>query len=97
MVNIEANKPFKNIGPGEFIKEELEVRNWRQEDLAKILGMSLKSINSSLAFSDSCLFSGELRYFLKYVFNFSGLGDKIYPHHGRVYRTKLEDDSVCSE
>lgn len=38
-------KPFLNIGPGEFIKEELEVRNWRQEDLAEILGISLKSVN----------------------------------------------------
>jgi HTH-type transcriptional regulator/antitoxin HigA len=42
-----ANKyiPFLNIGPGEFIKEELETRNWKQEDLAEILGMSLKSVN----------------------------------------------------
>lgn len=42
-----ANKytPFLNLGPGEFIKEELETRNWKQEDLAAILGMSLKSVN----------------------------------------------------
>lgn len=38
-------KPFLNFGPGEFIKEELEVRNWRQEDLSEIIGMSYKSIN----------------------------------------------------
>jgi len=38
-------KPFLNIGPGEFVKEELEARNWRQEDLASILGVSLKSVN----------------------------------------------------
>ena len=37
--------PFLNIGPGEFIKEELETRSWKQEDLAAILGMSLKSVN----------------------------------------------------
>ena len=37
--------PFLNIGPGEFIKEELETRNWRQEDLADIIGISLKSVN----------------------------------------------------
>ena len=42
-----ANKytPFLNIGPGEFIKEELGTRNWKQEDLSAILGMSLKSVN----------------------------------------------------
>lgn len=42
---VSKNIPFLNIGPGEFIKEELEVRNWRQEDLAHILGISLKSVN----------------------------------------------------
>lgn len=38
-------RPYMNIGPGEFIKEELDARNWRQEDLADILGVSLKSVN----------------------------------------------------
>lgn len=38
-------KPYMNIGPGAFIKEELETRNWRQEDLGEILGISLKSVN----------------------------------------------------
>jgi HTH-type transcriptional regulator/antitoxin HigA len=37
--------PYLNIGPGDFIQEELEVRNWRQEDLADILGVSKKTIN----------------------------------------------------
>jgi hypothetical protein len=37
---INKNIPFINIGPGEFIKEELEVLNWRQEDLAEVLWMS---------------------------------------------------------
>ena len=37
--------PYINIGPGEFIREELEIHNWSQEDFAKILGMSLKSVN----------------------------------------------------
>ncbi len=42
---IKNYKPYFNIGPGPFIKEELEARNWRQEDLAEIMGMLLKSIN----------------------------------------------------
>lgn len=38
-------KPFISIPPGEFIKEELEERGWSQDDLAKVLGLSLKSVN----------------------------------------------------
>ena len=40
-----ALKPFQNIPPGEFIKEELEERGWTQGDLADILGMAPKSIS----------------------------------------------------
>ena len=38
-------KPFISIEPGEFIKEELEIRDWRQEDLARILGITPKHLN----------------------------------------------------
>ena len=31
--------------PGEFLRDELEVRDWTQEDFAKIVGMSVRSIN----------------------------------------------------
>jgi HTH-type transcriptional regulator/antitoxin HigA len=39
------HKPFINIGTGDIIKDELEVLNWTQEDLANIMGMSKKGIN----------------------------------------------------
>ena len=42
---LEKYKPYQNIGPGDFIKEELEFRGWLQTDLAEILGMSKKTIN----------------------------------------------------
>jgi len=38
-------KPYINIGPGEFIKEEMEVRNWTNEDLAQVLGLNPKTIS----------------------------------------------------
>jgi len=41
-------KPYLNIGPGEFIKEEMEVRNWTNEDLAQVLGLSTKTISELL-------------------------------------------------
>ena len=42
---VENVKQFMNIGTGEFIKEELEIRNWQQGDLAEVLGMSKKFVN----------------------------------------------------
>ena len=42
---VEDIKPFMNVEPGEFIREELEIRNWQQGDLAEVLGMSKKFIN----------------------------------------------------
>jgi len=37
--------PYFNIGPGPFIKEELKARGWRREDLAEIMGISLKLLD----------------------------------------------------
>lgn len=36
------------IGPGEFIKEEMEERNWSQEALAQLLGISPETVNNLL-------------------------------------------------
>lgn len=41
-------KPFMNIGPGFFIKEELAERGWTQADLAEVLGISLKHLNQMI-------------------------------------------------
>lgn len=38
-------KPYINFGPGDHIKDELQIRNWTQETLAEISGISLKHIN----------------------------------------------------
>lgn len=35
--------------PGEFIRDELDARNWTQEDLAEILGRPLRTINQIIA------------------------------------------------
>ena len=48
MANIKNLKPFKVLGPGYFIQEQMDVREWTQEDLAAVLGMSIKSINQLL-------------------------------------------------
>ena len=40
--------PYMNIGPGEFIKEEIEIRNWTNEDLAQVLNLTAKTISELL-------------------------------------------------
>jgi HTH-type transcriptional regulator/antitoxin HigA len=35
--------------PGEFIRDELQTRNWTQEDLAEILGRPLRTVNQIIA------------------------------------------------
>ena len=41
-------KPHINIGPGEFIKEEMEARNWTNEDLAQVLDLNPKTVSELL-------------------------------------------------
>jgi HTH-type transcriptional regulator/antitoxin HigA len=41
----EAFSPAEAFPPGEFIRDELEARDWTQEDLAEILGCSLRLVN----------------------------------------------------
>ena len=41
----ETLKPFYNPGPGDIIKDAMEELGWQQDDLAEILGLSLKSVN----------------------------------------------------
>ena len=39
---------IKKFGPGYFIKEQLELRDWTQEDLARVSNISAKHINKIL-------------------------------------------------
>jgi len=38
-------RPAEVFAPGEFIREELEVRGWRQSDLAEIIGRSITEVS----------------------------------------------------
>ncbi len=48
MTSIKNLKAAKKFGPGYFIKEQMEIRGWVQEELADVLGLSLKHLNSIL-------------------------------------------------
>ncbi|NCB47578.1 helix-turn-helix domain-containing protein, partial [bacterium] len=42
-------KPFKTIGPGDVIKDEMEFYGWSQKDLAEILDISEKHLSQLLS------------------------------------------------
>lgn len=48
MINIKELKAAKKFGPGYFIREQMEIRNWTQEDLAEVLGITVKHLNKIL-------------------------------------------------
>lgn len=81
-------KPFLNIGPGEFIKEELEARDWRQEDLAEILGISLKSVNKLIMNKQSITI--ETARLLSKAF---GQSPQYWMNLDTNYRLRLQSES----
>ncbi len=48
MAHIDKLRAAKKFGPGYFIREQMEIRGWVQQELAEVLGISLKHLNSIL-------------------------------------------------
>lgn len=48
MTSIAKLKPAKKFGPGYFIREQMELRDWNQEELSEITGFSQKHLSSLL-------------------------------------------------
>jgi HTH-type transcriptional regulator / antitoxin HigA len=48
MASIKNLKAAKKFGPGYFIKEQMDIRGWVQEELAEVLSLSTKHLNSIL-------------------------------------------------
>lgn len=48
MKRTEELRPAKKMGPGYFIREQMELRQWTQEDMAEISGFTVKHINKIL-------------------------------------------------
>jgi HTH-type transcriptional regulator/antitoxin HigA len=48
MVDITELRAAKKFGPGYFIREEMELREWTQEDLADVMGITPKHLNAIL-------------------------------------------------
>ena len=47
-IKMAKNMPSINVEPNEFIKEEMEIRNWSNEDLSQVLGLNPKTISELL-------------------------------------------------
>lgn len=48
MVDTTQLRAAKKFGPGYFIREQMELRDWTQEDLAEIMGITIKHLNMIL-------------------------------------------------
>lgn len=48
MVKLNQLSSARKFGPGYFIKEQMEAREWTQADMAEILGITLKHVNKIL-------------------------------------------------
>ena len=49
---MKTRQPAMNIPTGEFIREEIECRDWTQQDLARVLGLSDKHVNRIITGAD---------------------------------------------
>lgn len=48
MVTKTKLRPARNLGPGYFIREQMEYRNWSQEDLSEVMSITPKHLNKIL-------------------------------------------------
>ena len=60
-VNIKELKAHKVFGPGYFIQRQMDVRGWTQQDLADVLGLSVKEVNHLLQNKQSITFETTVK------------------------------------
>ena len=90
MAHINELRAAKNFGPGYFIREQMEVRGWVQQELAEILGISPKHLNSILL--DKQPLTTDLARLLSKAF---GTSPQYWLNIDNNYRLWLEQDQNC--
>lgn len=88
MVLLNKIKPYKNIGPGAHIQELMEVRDWTQQDLADVLGVSTKHVNKLL--NDEQSITLNMAKLLSEAFD---LSPQYWINLDTNYRLKLEEET----
>lgn len=48
MLQTTQHRAARKFGPGHFINEQIELRDWTQDDLAEVLGVTIKHVNRIL-------------------------------------------------
>ena len=85
-------KPHFNFGPGDFIREELEVREWTQEEFADIIGLSEKSVSHIINHKQPITL--ETAQKLGKVF---GQSPQYWMNADTNYRLRLEENEESKE
>jgi HTH-type transcriptional regulator / antitoxin HigA len=85
-------RPARNLGPGYFIREQMEYRNWSQEDLAEVMGITIKHLNKIL--QDKQAITLDMAKILSKVFDTSA---QYWLNLDSAYRLWLESEESEKE
>jgi len=92
MVLTHEIRAIRKFGPGYFIREQMELRDWTQEDLAEVMGITVKHLNRIL--QDKQPLTLEMARVLSEVFKNS---PQYWVNLDTGYRLWLEQDKSQSE
>jgi len=92
MVKTSELKAAKKFGPGYFIREQMEIREWTQADLAEVMGFTVKHLNKIL--QDKQPITLDMARILGEVFNTSA---QYWINIDTAYRLWLALDQTKGE
>jgi len=92
MVHVKELRAKKRFGPGYFIREQMEMREWTQDDLSSVTGFTVKHLNKVL--QDKQPLSLEMARVLGEVFNTTA---QYWINIDTGYRLWLEQEKTKAE
>lgn len=92
MKSLNKFRAAKKFGPGYFIREQIELREWTQEDLATVMGVTIKHVNRIL--KDKQPLTLEMARILGEVFNTSA---QYWINLDTGYRLWLQQEKTLKE
>lgn len=91
-VSTSALKAARKFGPGYFIREQMELREWTQDDLSAVTGLSVKHLNNIL--QDKLPVSIDLARIFAEIFNNSAT---YWVNLNTAYRLWLSQEKTPEE